>query len=148
MMTAEFMLSKRSVLRFTAALFFLLKLFSSHIYCIPKNEHCFAQLKEPDDSLHRLFRRYSNFQNLLRTVSWLLRYKNFLCDKLFENHSSANSSANVGFFTVEELDQARLAIMRCVQRKAFSQIYALSSGRYSSNLTKSIKVKDLQQNED
>ena len=34
MMTAEFMLSKRSVLRFTAALFFLLKLFSSHIYCI------------------------------------------------------------------------------------------------------------------
>ena len=36
MMTAEFMLSKRPVLRFTAALFFLLKLFSSHIYCIPK----------------------------------------------------------------------------------------------------------------
>ena len=34
MMTAEFMLSKRPVLRFTAALFFLLKLFSSHIYCI------------------------------------------------------------------------------------------------------------------
>ena len=30
MMTAEFMLSKRPVLRFTAALFFLLKLFSSH----------------------------------------------------------------------------------------------------------------------
>ena len=30
------MLSKRPVLRFTAALFFLLKLFSSHIYCIPK----------------------------------------------------------------------------------------------------------------
>ena len=35
MMTAEFMLSKRPVLRFTAALFFLLKLFSSHIYCKP-----------------------------------------------------------------------------------------------------------------
>ena len=35
MMTAEFMLSKRPVLRFTAALFFLLKLFSSHIYCNP-----------------------------------------------------------------------------------------------------------------
>ena len=28
-------LSKRPVLRLTAALFFLLKLFSSHIYCIP-----------------------------------------------------------------------------------------------------------------
>ena len=36
MMTVEFMLSKRPVLIFTAALFFLLKLFSSHIYCIPK----------------------------------------------------------------------------------------------------------------
>ena len=34
-MTAESMLSKRPVLRFTAALFFLLKLFSSHIYCMP-----------------------------------------------------------------------------------------------------------------
>ena len=34
MMTAEFMLSKRPVLRFTAALFFLLQLFLSHIYCI------------------------------------------------------------------------------------------------------------------
>ena len=33
-MTAESMLSKRPVLRFTVALFFLLKLSSSHIYCI------------------------------------------------------------------------------------------------------------------
>ena len=38
-----------------------------------KNEHCFAQLREPNDSLHRLFRQYSNFYDLLRTVSWLLR---------------------------------------------------------------------------
>ena len=35
-MTAESMLSKRPVLRFTAVLFFLHKLFSSHIYCICK----------------------------------------------------------------------------------------------------------------
>ena len=34
MITAESMLSKRPVLRFTVVLFFL-KLFSSHIYCIP-----------------------------------------------------------------------------------------------------------------
>ena len=34
MMTAESMLSKRPVLRFTVALLFLLKLFLSHIYCI------------------------------------------------------------------------------------------------------------------
>ena len=43
MMTAEFMLSKRPVLRFTAALFFLLKLFSSHIYCIPKQIQFYVQ---------------------------------------------------------------------------------------------------------
>ena len=35
MMTAEFMLSKRPVLRFTAALLFLLELFLFHIYRIP-----------------------------------------------------------------------------------------------------------------
>ena len=35
MMTAESMLSKHPVLRFTAVLFFLIKLFSPHIYCIP-----------------------------------------------------------------------------------------------------------------
>ena len=36
MMTAESMLSKRlTVLRIPVALFFLFKLFSSHIYCIP-----------------------------------------------------------------------------------------------------------------
>ena len=34
MMTAESMLSKRPVLTIFAALFFLLKLFSSHVYCI------------------------------------------------------------------------------------------------------------------
>ena len=36
MMTAELVLSKRPVLRFTADLFFLLKIFSSHIYRIMK----------------------------------------------------------------------------------------------------------------
>ena len=43
MMTAESMLSKRSVLRITVALFFLFELFSSQIYCIPryKPKNCF-----------------------------------------------------------------------------------------------------------
>ena len=109
-----------------------------------KNEHCFAQLREPNDSLHRLFRRYSSFHDLLRTVSWLLRYKNFLFSKLSENHASPN----VGFLTVEEFDQARLAIMRCVQREAFPRILALSSCREALNVAEDIKGKDLQQNKD
>ena len=35
MMTAESMLLKRPVLRFTVVIFFLFKLFSSHVYCGP-----------------------------------------------------------------------------------------------------------------
>ena len=35
MITAESMLSKRPVLRITAALILLIQLFSFHIYCIP-----------------------------------------------------------------------------------------------------------------
>ena len=35
MMTTESMWSKRPVLRFTEPLLFLLKLFLSHVYCIP-----------------------------------------------------------------------------------------------------------------
>ena len=45
MMTAEFMLSKRPVLKFTAALFFLLKLFSSHIYFMPNCFYRFVPLR-------------------------------------------------------------------------------------------------------
>ena len=70
--------------------------------------------------------------------------KSFCFIKLFKIHASAN----VGFLAMEELDQARLAVMRCVQREVFSQIYALSSGRDVSNLTKDLKSKDLQQNTD
>ena len=35
------MLSKHLVLRFVEVLLFLVKLFSSHIYCIPKTTSCF-----------------------------------------------------------------------------------------------------------
>ena len=48
MITAESMLSKRPVLRFTAALFFLLKLFSSHVYCIPKKVTITSKLFDYD----------------------------------------------------------------------------------------------------
>ena len=54
----------------------------------------------------------------------------------------------MGFLTVEEFDQARLAILRCVQREAFPQIRALSSCREALNVTEDFKGNDLQQNED
>ena len=61
MMTAEFMLSKRPVLRFTAALFFLLKLFSSHIYCIPKfNEFLHFYLTLIDSGMQFIFRYFND----------------------------------------------------------------------------------------
>ena len=40
MVTAESMMSKRPVLRMDVALFFLLKLFTSHIYCIFGKLYC------------------------------------------------------------------------------------------------------------
>ena len=64
--------------------------------------------------------------------------------KLVKNHASAN----VRFLAMEELDQTRLAIMRCEQREAFFQIYALLASQDVPNLTKDIKGKYLQQNED
>ena len=52
-MTAESMLSKRPVSRITEALFLLLNLFSSHIYCSPKKKEC--------SDTHTQFNRHTSF---------------------------------------------------------------------------------------
>ena len=70
MMTAEFMLSKRPVLRFTAALFFLLKI-----------ELCFVVLEKvndriPEDKLWAVFLQYGvNGQLLTATKSLYMHSK-------------------------------------------------------------------------
>ena len=69
MMTSESMLSKRPVLRFTVVLFFLLKLFSSHIHCILSLFlycHCFII---PEQNKARFFKisLYRKYQGNLKT---------------------------------------------------------------------------------
>ena len=56
MMTAESMFSKRPVFRFTVALLFLLKLFSSCIYCFPKIFYAMSLSKERCKDPHWLLR--------------------------------------------------------------------------------------------
>ena len=55
MMTAESVLSKRPILRFTAALFFLFELFSFHIYCKPLIERIrqFCRIYKKQESCTR-----------------------------------------------------------------------------------------------
>ena len=68
MMTAESMLSKRPVLRNTAVLFFLLKLFSSHIYCIKINLGSFLKkchrLLAPEVSRIKQYKRVALFRKI------------------------------------------------------------------------------------
>ena len=86
MMTAEFMLSKRPVLRFTAALFYLLKLFSSHIYCIPNNTTLFflcvarvvmAQPQWPANGQASLQLFKTNVGSLFSLCCALLKFERF-----------------------------------------------------------------------
>ena len=52
MMTSESMLSKRPVLGFSVPVFFLLTLFSPHIYGIPKyNRKCWPNIKQCYNSI-------------------------------------------------------------------------------------------------
>ena len=55
MMTAECMLSKRTVSRFAVVLLFLLKLFSSDIYCIPIYLHKIANIMITDKAYARAY---------------------------------------------------------------------------------------------
>ena len=66
MMTAEFVLLKRPVLRFTAALFFLLKLLSSHIYCIRNKAVSTFEGHQHSDT-HRLIECKINYVDSLKT---------------------------------------------------------------------------------
>ena len=75
MMTAEFMLSKRPVLRFTAGLFFLLKLFSFHVYCIPKADFVFTV----NVQLFDFFYSCDIFINRSFHVQFTVAYKRTLC---------------------------------------------------------------------
>ena len=79
---------------------------------------CFANLHgQSDNSLQRLFARYSDFHGLLRTVAWLLRYKKYLSNKRLKRCYSLQT----GLLTASELEEAKLEIIKAVQREAFPE---------------------------
>ena len=55
MITAEYILSKRPVLRFIVVLLFLLKLFSSPIYCIPNFSDCSRNVLNDNRVMRRIY---------------------------------------------------------------------------------------------
>ena len=87
---------------------------------VKKTEVCMTQLKFPQNSacLHRLFRRYSNFKDLQRTVIWLLRFIEFLKMKSNPHYATPNQQS----ITVVEMIQAERAIVRVAQSQVFGDI--------------------------
>ena len=65
MMTAKCMWSKHPFLRITVALFFLLEMFSSHIYCIPIT---IVVVKSNHFGQRLFFLSFSNFEMFLSVV--------------------------------------------------------------------------------
>ena len=88
---------------------------------VKNTELCFA-LKQnfQNNALFRLFTRYSNFHDLLRTVVWLLRYRRYLRNKCFKKIDLPPS----GSLTALEFEQARLKLVKVVQQKSFPQAFA------------------------
>ena len=79
-----------------------------------------TQLKFPQssDCLHRLFRRYSNFKDLQRTVIWLLRFIEFLKMKSNPHYATPSQQS----ITVAEMIRAERAIVRVAQSQVFGDI--------------------------
>ena len=67
---------------------------------------------------YRLLRRYSNFADLQRSVSWLLRYHCFLKHKTNQEFPAPPRS----FLNLEEMRKAKLAFVRAVQREVFPKV--------------------------
>ena len=88
---------------------------------VKNTELCFA-LKQnfPNNALFRLFTRYSNFHDLLRTVVWLLRYRRYLRNKCLKKIDLPP----LGSLTALEFEQARLKLVKVVQQKSFPQAFA------------------------
>jgi len=67
---------------------------------VKSTEFCFTQLQELlDNPMQCLYARYSNFHGLLRTVTWLLRYKRYLYNLCFKRGKS-----QFGLLTASELE--------------------------------------------
>ena len=77
-------------------------------------KQCFAHVQvSPENVMHRLFARYSNFSDILRAVAWQLRFKQMLYGKCFKNNSHTFLTA-VGLLSASELECARIELIKAV----------------------------------
>ena len=113
---------------------------------VRKTGQCFAQAQNLSSNvLHRLFTRYSNFHGLLRTVVWLLRYKKYLYHKRLKKGCRPNTV----IFNAMEIEEARLEIIKAVQREAFSEVFTALMNYESFDVPRHlVQENDLQHNKE
>ena len=94
MITAESMLSKRPVLRITAALSFLVKLFPSQIYCITMFCYAVLTLAVPLPTKLLFLVRESNYNVSIVVLRVVMRFMKFYC---FSAHHLIGVGNNVNW---------------------------------------------------
>ena len=71
-----------------------------------------------ENVINRFLSHYSKWFKLLRAMAWMVRYKRYLM--LMFGHSKGDSLC-VGELKLEELEEARLDVIRLIQRDIFSE---------------------------
>ena len=84
------------------------------------------------DVMEELMMYYSSWWKLKVAVSWLLRYKRYLKNKILQRRESSLIKQELeergSHLTLDELREAEYEILRCVQMKEFPEVIALQSG--------------------
>lgn len=83
------------------------------------------------DVMEELMVYYSSRWKLKVAVSWWLRYKRYLKNKILQRRESSSTKQELeersGYLTLDELHEAENEIRRCIQRKQFPEVIALQS---------------------
>ena len=84
------------------------------------------------DVMEKLMMYYSSWWKLKVAVSWLLRYKRYLKNKILQRRESSLIKQELeersSHLTLDELREAEYEILHCVQMKEFPEVIALQSG--------------------
>ena len=84
---------------------------------------------EETATLERLFRRYSDWYSLKRSVAWLLRLKKLLKLRVAQRpHLQQHSTKPEGPLTLKDLQDSENAILACVQRHHFAEVSTMKKG--------------------
>ena len=89
---------------------------------------------ESTESMTKLiFSKFSNWKKLQKAVAWMLRYKEWIMEKVKKKDGGSNK-AMTERITVEEMQKAEHCIISCVQKEKFAEeISTLRSVRSVKN---------------